>query len=80
MLNNLESIQKGGYAIAIMPISCVNDTTGRNFQLKKILMENHTIDAVLSMPEELFHNSRAHMRAPFAGAFAGPIDGTRNQI
>ena len=46
--------------MAIMPISCVNDVTGKSYLLKKKILEEHTLEAVLSLPEELFHNSKVN--------------------
>ncbi len=60
ILNNLEALESGGTCIAIIPISCVieNKLTTRN--LKQRILEKHTLEAVLSMPEDLFHNSKVN--------------------
>lgn len=60
VLNNLSMLEKGGKCVAIMPISCVNDTTGPSSRLKAKIMENNTVEAVLSLPEELFANSKVN--------------------
>lgn len=60
VLNNLSMLEKGGTCVAIMPISCVNDTTGQSAHLKSKIMENNTVEAVLSLPEELFANSKVN--------------------
>lgn len=60
VLNNLSMIERGGKCVAIMPISCVNDTTGASSFLKNKILENHTLEAVLSLPEELFVNSKVN--------------------
>lgn len=60
VLNNLSMLEKGGKCVAIMPISCVNDVTGKSYLLKKKILEEHTLEAVLSLPEELFHNSKVN--------------------
>lgn len=57
VLNNLSMLEKGGKCVAIMPISCVTDITGKSYLLKQKILENHTLEAVLSLPEELFYNS-----------------------
>ena len=57
VLNNLSMLEKGSKCVAIMPISCVNDVTGKSFLLKQKILEQHTLEAVLSLPEELFYNS-----------------------
>lgn len=58
ILNNLDALQPGGTCIAIIPISCVIEKTTISENLKKKLLEKHTLEAVLSMPEELFYNSK----------------------
>lgn len=60
ILNNLEALEPGGTCIAIIPISCVIEKTAAATNLKKRILEKHTLEAVLSMPEELFHNSRVN--------------------
>ena len=46
--------------VAIMPISCVNDVSGNSFLMKQKILQKHTLEAVLSLPEELFHNSKVN--------------------
>lgn len=58
VLNNLEMLQRGGTCVAIVPISCVLVQEGRGLELKRRLLAAHTLEAVLSMPGELFHNSK----------------------
>lgn len=60
VLNNLSMLKKGGKCVAIMPISCVNDTTGKSMLLKQKILEGNTLEAVLSLPEELFVNSKVN--------------------
>lgn len=60
ILNNLDALEPGGTCIAIIPISCVIEKTAIAENLKKRLLEKHTLEAVLSMPEELFHNSKVN--------------------
>ena len=60
VLNNLSMLEKGGRCVAIMPISCVNDVSGKSYLLKQKILEKHTLEAVLSLPEELFHNSNVN--------------------
>ena len=57
VLNHLEQIEKGSYCIAIIPMSCVISISGIRLELKKQLLQRHTLDAVFSMPNELFKNS-----------------------
>jgi len=57
VLNNLEALQPGGVCVAIVPMGCVLATSGKKFELKKRLLKSHTLEAVMSMPDELFINS-----------------------
>jgi len=60
VLNNLECLVDGGTCIAIVPMQKALATTrGKSFEYKKKLLEKHTLEAVLSMPDELFFNSDA---------------------
>ena len=58
ILNNLETIEKEGRIIAVIPVSSLNNNQSKEYALKKLLLENHTIEAVFSLPEDLFHNSK----------------------
>ena len=58
VLNNLATLQRGGMCVAIVPMSCVLAQEGVGMELKRRLLEGHTLEAVLSMPGELFHNSK----------------------
>jgi type I restriction-modification system DNA methylase subunit len=60
VLNNLSMLEKGGRCVAIMPISCVNDVSGKSYLLKRKILQEHTLEAVLSLPEELFYNSNVN--------------------
>lgn len=60
VLNNLSMLERGGRCVAIMPMSCVNDVTGASYALKQKILEEHTLEAVLSLPEELFVNSKVN--------------------
>lgn len=57
VLNNLEVLHPNSNCIAIVPISCVLANRGRDLELKRKILERHTLEAVLSMPEQLFYNS-----------------------
>lgn len=57
VLNNLDCLVDGGTCIAIVPMQKALATTGAVFEWKKNLLEKHTLEAVLSMPDELFFNS-----------------------
>jgi len=58
IFNNLDNIEKNGTCIAIIPISCLLGDSGVYKELKERLMKKHTLEAVMSMPEDLFHNSK----------------------
>lgn len=58
IINNLNMLQKNGTCIAIVPISSATAQEGLLLELKRKLMKNHTLEAVMSMPNELFHNSK----------------------
>jgi len=47
----LDSLVKGGTGIAIVPISCATSPSAHKLNLLK----KHTLEAVMSMPPELFH-------------------------
>lgn len=57
VINNLEMLQKNSICIAILPISCALAQEGKPLKLKETLLRYHTLEAVMSMPNELFHNS-----------------------
>lgn len=54
---NLEALVEGGTCVAIVPMQCAIATKGKTALLKKELLEEHTLEAVFSMPDELFYNS-----------------------
>ena len=60
ILNNLECLVDGGTCVAIVPMQsalATKETKGKVYNFKKELLKKHTLEAVLSMPDELFHNS-----------------------
>ncbi len=57
ILNNLEQLEKGSLCVAIVPMRCAMYNKGVGLELKSKLLKNHTLEAVFSMPDELFHNS-----------------------
>ncbi len=59
ILNSLSLIEKGSMCIAIVPMSCVTESKKIKTELRKRLLKSHTLEAVFSMPNELFHNSNA---------------------
>lgn len=61
IFSNLDAVKEKGTVIAIVTASVVTDTTGANYEYKKRLLKNHTLEAVVSLPEELFANSNTIM-------------------
>ena len=57
ILSNLECLEQGGKCVAIVPMQSALAQKGKILELKKKLLEQHTLEAVLSMPDELFFNS-----------------------
>lgn len=53
--NALSILQKNGTAIAIIPMRCALYTKGKGLEIKRRILESHTLDAVMSMPDELFY-------------------------
>ena len=47
----LSCLQKGGIGVAIVPMSCAITP----HPLREEILENHTLDAVMSMPDDLFY-------------------------
>ena len=50
-INLLDMMKQDGIAVVIMPISCVSEAS----LLKQELMSRHTVEAVMSLPEEIFY-------------------------
>ncbi len=57
ILNNLDILREGGICVAIIPMERVLATSGKKYELKKKLLKQHTLEAVMSMPDQLFHNT-----------------------
>ena len=61
VLNNLECLQHGGTCVCIIPMQCVLSTDSMSIELKSRLLAHHTLEAVFSMPDQLFHNSKTNV-------------------
>jgi type I restriction enzyme M protein len=61
VFNNLECLQQGGRCVAIIPITCATAPSGEIGEWKRKILQRHTLDAVMSMPIELFHNSKTNV-------------------
>lgn len=58
ILNNLDCLEQGGKCVAIVPMQSAIAQTGKVYEWKKKVLEQHTLEAVFSMPDELFFNSK----------------------
>lgn len=58
VLNNLEILVTGGKCVAIVPMKVALETKGKILELKQKILSRHTLEAVFSMPDELFFNSK----------------------
>jgi type I restriction enzyme M protein len=54
---NMSILQKKSKCVAIVPMSLVTSNEVKNLTNKKRILESHTLEAVFSMPNELFFNS-----------------------
>lgn len=61
VLNNLECLVDGGTCVAIVPMQSALSQSGKTYDLKKQLLSKHTLEAVFSMPNELFFNSKVNV-------------------
>ena len=55
---NLDSLHPGGTSVAIVPMQSALAQSGPIADRKRELLRSHTLEAVCSMPDELFFNSR----------------------
>ena len=58
VLNNLAALQPGGTCVAILPLGCAISDDATMKGLKRRILENHTLEAVMSMPSDIFHDSK----------------------
>jgi type I restriction enzyme M protein len=59
VLNNLDCLEIGGTCVAILPMSCAVRGDTKIKLIREKILKSHTLEGVLSMPDELFHNSNA---------------------
>ena len=52
--SNLECLQNNGRCIAIIPFNSVLENSGNNSEWRIKLLEEHTLEAVFSMPIDVF--------------------------
>lgn len=58
VLYNLECLAPGGKTVAIIPMQAALAQSGAILDLKERILREHTLDAVFSMPIDLFINSK----------------------
>ena len=58
VLNNLEALEVGGTCVAIIPLGCVIADNAIAIDLKRRILKDHTLEAVMSMPSGIFHDSK----------------------
>lgn len=58
VLNNLEGLAENALCVALLPMQCAIAQNGGKLALKTRLLKNHTLEAVISLPDELFYNSK----------------------
>ena len=63
VFNNLEHIKKGGKCVAVLPMQCALGTEKSVEAHKARLLKNHTLMGVISLPIDLFHDSKASVGA-----------------
>ena len=57
VLNNLQGLEKNALCVALLPMQCAL-TRESTRMLKERIMRDHTLVAVVSLPDELFYNSK----------------------
>jgi type I restriction-modification system DNA methylase subunit len=57
VLNNLECLERNGVCVAIIPMERVMSSKKQTIELKKQILAKHTLEAVMSMPDDLFYNT-----------------------
>lgn len=60
---NLDCLEKNGQCVAIVPLNCVTSQEGADYECKKKLMKKHTLEAVFSMPDEVFNPAASSITA-----------------
>lgn len=58
VLNNLEGLVQNALCVAVLPMQCALSQKGTRLALKEKIMEQHTLEAVMSLPGEIFYNSK----------------------
>ncbi|MBR5795608.1 MAG: N-6 DNA methylase, partial [Erysipelotrichaceae bacterium] len=53
--NMLDCLEEGGRGIAIIPMNRATDKSNKIIPIKQSILKKHTLEAVLSMPKQLFY-------------------------
>lgn len=63
VFNNLEYLDRNASSkcVAIVPITCATNPDGAIGEIRRRILQKHTLEAVMSMPIDLFHNSKTHV-------------------
>lgn len=56
----LSCLEPNGIAIAIVPMSCAMYDSGVGLEIKRRLLESHTLEASMSLPNQLFNDKGAN--------------------
>lgn len=56
----LSCLEPNGTAIAIVPMSCAMYDSGIGLEIKRRLLQSHTLEASMSLPNQLFNDKGAH--------------------
>lgn len=56
----LSCLEPNGIAIAIVPMSCAMYDSGGGLEVKRRLLESHTLEASMSLPNQLFNDKGAN--------------------
>ena len=59
VFNNLDTLSPGAVCVAVLPMQTVLSTSDKTVKLKSRLMKRHTLEGVISLPDQVFFNSRA---------------------
>ncbi len=57
VLNNLNSLRPGSKCVAVLPMQCALANKGDRLALKRRILDSHTLEAVLSLPNSAFHQT-----------------------
>ncbi|MDP2652083.1 MAG: N-6 DNA methylase [bacterium] len=61
VLNNLDTLVQNGTCVAILPFSCAISDEAAIVEKRRQILERHTLEAAMSMPSDLFHESKSNV-------------------